>query len=52
MKKIGQYLKEKREARDMTLRDAAKVIEISHVHIMDIEEGKTMSTFDRVMKLL
>lgn len=52
MKKIGQYLKEKREGREMSFRDAAKATGISHVHVKDIEDGKTMPTFDKVMKIL
>ncbi len=52
MKKVGEYLKEKREARDMSLRDAAKAADISHQHIKDIEEGKKVPAFDRVMNLL
>jgi SOS-response transcriptional repressor LexA len=52
MKKIGEYLKARREAKDMSFRDAAKATGISHVHVKDIEDGKTMPTFDKVMKLL
>ena len=52
MKKVGEFLKERREARDMSLRDAAKAADISHQHIKDIEEGKKVPAFDRVMNLL
>jgi len=52
MKTIGVFLKEKREARDMSLRDASKAAGISHVHIKDIEEDKKSPSFDKVMNLL
>jgi SOS-response transcriptional repressor LexA len=52
MKKIGEYLKEKREAKEMSLREASKSTGISHVHIRDIESGKSMPTFDKVMELI
>jgi SOS-response transcriptional repressor LexA len=52
MKKIGEFLKEKREARRMSLREVSKITDISHVHIKDIEDGKSMPAFDKVMELL
>jgi SOS-response transcriptional repressor LexA len=52
MKKIGEFFKEKREAAGMSLREASKSSGISHGHIDDIEGGKKMPSFDRVMNLL
>lgn len=52
MKKMGEFLKEKREAREMSLREASKSTGISHAHIRDIEDDKSKPTFDKVMELL
>jgi len=52
MKPIGEFFREKRENRGMSLRVAAKAAGISHVHIKDIEEGKKSPSFDKVMNLL
>ncbi len=52
MQTLGEFLREKREARGMSLREAAKAAAISHVHIKDIEEGKKSPSFDKVMNLL
>ena len=52
MKLLGEFLRGKREARGMSLREAAKTTGISHVHIRDIEEGAKSPSFDKVMKLL
>lgn len=52
MKKVSEYLKEKREARRLSLRGAAKVSGISHQHIKDIEDGKKTASFEKVLKLL
>jgi SOS-response transcriptional repressor LexA len=52
MKPLGEFLRGKREARGMSLREAAKTAGISHVHIRDIEEGAKSPSFDKVMKLL
>jgi SOS-response transcriptional repressor LexA len=52
MKTIGEFFREKREDRGMSLRVAAKAAGISHVHIKDIEEGKKSPSFDKVMNLL
>ncbi len=51
-KAIGEFFKEKREAAGMSLREAAKASGISHGHIDDIEAGKKMLSFDRVMNLI
>jgi SOS-response transcriptional repressor LexA len=52
MKKVGEYLKEKREAKEMSLREAAAAAGISHVNVKEIEDGKTAPSFDRVMKMI
>lgn len=52
MKKVGEYLREKREARDMSLREAAKATGINHAHINDIEQGTKQPSFEKVMNLL
>ena len=52
MQTLGEFLRGKREARGMSLREAAKAAAISHVHIRDIEEGKKSPSFDKVMNLL
>jgi len=52
MKKAGEFLKEKRQEKGMSLREAAKASGISHVHIRMIEEGKRSPSFDRMMSLL
>jgi SOS-response transcriptional repressor LexA len=49
---IGEYLKARREGRDMSLRDASKSSGISHTNIKDIEDSKISPTFDKVIKLL
>lgn len=52
MKKVGEYLKEKREGRDLSLREAATAAGLSHVHVKDIEEGNKAPSFDKVMTML
>jgi SOS-response transcriptional repressor LexA len=52
MKKIGAFLREQREKKGMSLRDATKAAGISHVHVKDIEDGKKSPSFDKVMNLL
>ncbi len=49
---IGEYLKSKRKASEMSLRDAAKAAGISHVHVKEIEDNKISPSFDKVMNLL
>ncbi len=50
--RVGKYLKSKREAAEMSLREAAKLAGMSHTHIMEIEDGKKSPTFDKVMNIL
>lgn len=52
MKKVGEYLKEKREARDMTLREAGAASGMAHGHVKNIEDGLKNPTFEKVMALL
>jgi len=52
MKKVGEYLKEKREEREMSLREAGSAAGFSHVHVRDIEEETKKPSFDKVMALL
>lgn len=52
MKKVGEFLRQKREESDMSYREASKFSGVSHQHIKDIEEGKKSPAFDKVMSLL
>ncbi len=36
----------------MSLRDASKISRVSHAHIRDIEDGRSIPSFEMVMKLL
>jgi SOS-response transcriptional repressor LexA len=49
---VGKYLRKKRDEAELSLREASKLANVSHTHIMDIEEGKRSPTFDKVMNLL
>jgi SOS-response transcriptional repressor LexA len=52
MKKLGDFIKEKREAMGLSLRDASKLSGVSHTHIRDIEDGRSTPSFEMVMKFL
>jgi transcriptional regulator with XRE-family HTH domain len=52
MRKLGEFMKESREAMDLSLRDASKLSGISHTHIRDIEDGRSTPSFEMVMKFL
>jgi transcriptional regulator with XRE-family HTH domain len=52
MKKLGEFMKEKREAMGLSLRAASKLSGISHTHIRDIEDGRSIPSFEMVMKFL
>ena len=52
MKKLGTFIKEKREAMGLSLRDTSRLSGISHTHIRDIEDGRSIPSFEMVMKLL
>lgn len=45
-------MKSRREERGLSLREASKLAEISHVHIKDIEDDKIKPTFEKVINLL
>ena len=52
MKKLGRFMKEKREAMGLSLRDASRLSGISHTHIRDIEDGRSIPSFEMVMRFL
>ena len=45
-------MKEKRESMGLSLRDASKLSGVSHTHIRDIEEERSIPSFEIVMKFL
>lgn len=45
-------MKEKREAMGLSLRNASRVSGVSHTHIRDIEDGRSIPSFEMVMKFL
>ncbi len=45
-------MKENREAMGLSLRDASKLSGVSHTHIRDIEDGRSIPSFEMVMKFL
>ena len=52
MKKLGKFMKEKREAMGLSLRAASKLSGVSHTHIRDVEDGRSIPSFEMVMKFL
>jgi len=52
MRKLGKFMKEKREAMGLSLRDASKLSGVSHTHIRDIEDGRSIPSFEMVMRFL
>ena len=52
MKKLGQFIKEKRKEKGYSLRDLEKRAGVTHPHIRYIEEEIRKPTFEVVMKLL
>ncbi len=52
MKKLGRFMQHKREAMGLSLRDASRLSGISHTHIRDIEDGRSIPSFEMVMKFL
>ncbi len=52
MEKLGKFMKEKREAMGLSLRDASRLSGVSHTHIRDIEDGRSIPSFEMVMKFL
>jgi SOS-response transcriptional repressor LexA len=45
-------MKENREAMGLSLRDASRLSGVSHTHIRDIEDGRSIPSFEMVMKFL
>ena len=45
-------MKERREAMGLSLRDASRLSGVSHTHIRDIEDGRSIPSFEMVMKFL
>jgi SOS-response transcriptional repressor LexA len=52
MKKLGEFLKEKRKERGYSLRDLEKLAGVTNPHIRYVEEEMRKPTFDVLMKLL
>ncbi len=52
MKEIGMFMKEKRGSRGLSLREASRLSGVSHTHIRDIEDGRSIPSFAMVMKFL
>jgi len=52
MKKLGRFIKQKREAMGLSLRDASRLSGVSHTHIRDIEDGRSIPSFEMVMRFL
>ncbi len=52
MRKLGKFFKERREAMGLSLRDASKLSGVSHTHIRDIEDGRSIPCFEMVMRFL
>lgn len=49
---IGDYMKAKRTGLGMSLREAAKLAGISHVHVKDIESDAIKPSFEKIINLL
>lgn len=49
---IGDYMKTKRLGLGMSLREAAKLAGISHVHVKDIERDAIKPSFEKIINLL
>jgi len=45
-------MKENREAMGLSLRDASRLSGVSHTHIRDIEDGRSIPSFEMAMKFL
>src|SRR4030067_3674318 len=52
MKNMGAFMKGKREGLGLSLREASKLSGVSHTHIRDIEAGRSVPSFEMVMKFL
>lgn len=52
MKTVGEYIKAKREEKDLSARELAKRAGISDGHVIYIEKGQRKPTFDIMMKII
>ncbi|MFO0794643.1 MAG: helix-turn-helix transcriptional regulator [Candidatus Brocadiaceae bacterium] len=52
MKNMGSFLKQKREGLGLSLREASKFSVVSHTHIRDIEDGRSVPSFEMVKEFL
>ncbi len=52
MEEIGRFMKEKRGSRGLSLREASRLSGVSHTHIRDIEDGRSIPSFAMVMRFL
>ena len=50
MKKLGKFMKEKREAMGFSLTEASKLSGVSHTR--DLEDERSIPSFEMVMKFL
>lgn len=49
---IGAYMKAQRKELGISLRDAAKLTGMSHVHVKDIEYDKIKPSFEKIINLI
>ena len=52
MRKLGDFLRDKRNSIGLSLREASQRTGVSHTHIRDIEGGRSVPSFDMVMGFL
>ena len=52
MKTLGEFLKNKRLDKKMSLRDVTRLTGISHVHLRSIEHDEASPSFEKTLKLL
>ena len=52
MKDLGEFLKDKRLSIGLSLREASRQSGVSHTHIRDVENRRSVPSFDMVMKFL
>ncbi len=52
MKEIGRFIKEKWSDRGLSLREASRLSGVSHTHIRDIEDGRSIPSFAMVMNFI
>ena len=52
IKTTGEFIKEKRISEGLSLREASKLSGVSHTHIRDIENGRSVPSFEMVITFL